>query len=429
LTRTRIAWTAGLALLLLLAVAAVLVVPRLLDEARLRAEAERRLGAALGVPVTIRGPVRFTAGATLEVDVAGVTIAGTTRAPDAPPLAYVERVRASVETASLVGGTLRIGEVRIEGPRLNLQVDAAGRGNWEGLGAGGEDGSPAREWTLAGLVVERAALRYTDARSGADYEVADASLRGGRVELPTPFELTTRLAARSGGAPLATVDLRTQVTADPERGRYAVSALSADARLAREAGPVPVRIGVPSLSYDAAADELHLQPSTLEVLDVRARVEGTARSLSAAPVAEFDVGVEPFDPRRLLQSLAIEVPPMAGPDALSRAALAGHARYAGERLELTQLAATLDDTKLAGRADVVLGTPIRWTLDLTADRLVADRYMKPEKLRDDSPVELPLDALRALHASGQLRVGELVASGVRLRDVVIDLGAEPEGKR
>src|SRR5512139_407406 len=147
--RTRIAWIAGFVLLLI--AAAIVVVPRLLDEARIRAEAERRLTAALGVPVTIRGPVRIRTGAWLEVDVRDVTIAGT-RGPDgaaAPPLAVIERIQASVESASLLTGPLRAGEVRVAGPRLHLHVDAAGRGNWEGLGGGpaANEAEP-RAWSL-----------------------------------------------------------------------------------------------------------------------------------------------------------------------------------------------------------------------------------------------------------------------------------------
>jgi AsmA protein len=422
-TRTRIAWTVGVLLLLVIA-AAVLLAPRLLGEARIRGEAERRLSEALGRPVTIRGPIRIDAGPKTRIDASDVTIAGGFAG--APPLLVLGRVQASVETASLLTGAPAIGEVRLDAPRIHLHVDRDGRTNWSGLGGGGtgEDAAAPATWSVAGLTIERGELRYTDARSGTDLSLHDWQLQAGRVALPEPFDLQTGFDARRGDAPLARVRLRTRVTADPVRDTYALHEADVDAELVREAGALPVTLVVDRLEYQGAAGTAGVRGLRVTTAGLALRVDGTASQLAGPPVVDAALAVEPFAPREVLRALGTAAPPMAGPGALERARLSARVNLRDGEVRISSLDAQLDDTRLTGTATVATAAPHRSIFDLAADRIVADRYLKPATPRDDSPVVLPLEFLRGLDVEGRLQVAELVAGGVTLRGLAIDLGAE-----
>jgi AsmA protein len=424
-TRTWIAWAAGS--LLLLAVVAVLVLPRLLDADRVRAEAERRASAALGRPVTI-GRLEFAGGPSLSIDARDVRVGGGL--PGAPPLLVAARVRASVAAASLVQGPLEIGAVVVDAPRIRLHVDRDGRGTWEGLG-GGAAGSapPARPWRLAGLTVVDGELRYTDARSGADVTIADWQVRTERVALPEPFALTTSFTARRGDAAVARVAIDTKVAADLGAQRYAFDDLRVDADLLRPAGEIAARLAAERVEYSAADGAASVRALDARSLGVNLRADATATQVATNPVVSARLQVAPFEPRAVLKALGVSLPPMAAADALSRAQLAGRLEYRDGIARVADLDATLDATKMTGAASVTASAPRTWSFDLAADRLDADRYLKPARLRDRSPVELPLEFMRGLDASGTLRVGELAAGGVRLRDVTVDLGAAARGKR
>lgn len=440
-TRTRIAWAVGLLLLLAIAAAALLV-PRVLDEQRLRAEAERRLTEALGRPVTIGGEVSIDAGTTTRVDASDVTIGGG--AAGMPPLLVLGRVQASIETASLLGGAPELDAVRLEAPRIHLHVDRDGRANWSGLGAapdgdiapqagaapdagnaskeGGASAAPA--WSIESLTIERGELRYTDERSGADFTLHDWHLKAGRVSLPEPFDVETRFEARRADASLGRVELRARVTADTGQARYVLENVDIDARLARDAGQLPVTLGAQRLDYAGATGTAGLRGLRATAAGLVLRADGTASQLATTPVVDATIATEPFSPRESMNALGVTAPPMAGPGALERAQVSVRVSVADGAARLSSLDARLDDTHLTGTGTATVATPRRWTFDLVADRILADRYAKPAALRDESPVVLPLEFVRGLDVAGTLRVGELVVAGVTLRDLSIDLGEE-----
>lgn len=451
-------WIVVAAVAVVLVLAALLLGPRLVGEARLRSEAESRLTALLGREVRIGGPVRVSTGATIEIDVTDVTIAreaagrfaaeagatdgragsGTPSATQPlPPLARIGRIRTSVAAASLIGGPIRIGRVHVEGAHVYLRVDADGRGNWEGLGAspvGAADSKPV-EWELDGVTVERSSLHWSDARSGSAWSLDDWNSDIGRVELPEPFDVKTSFQVRDAHGPRGRASVLARVTADLDAQRYAMDALTVEGVLNRETarGPgrgeasaaprptaLPVKLATAHLDYDGRAGTASLRELVADVAGLQVRADGTATDLASTARIAATVNTNTFEPRAVLQTLGVALPPMQGPGALARAEV--RARLTGDTgaLLLDGLDATLDDTRLTGRATRASGTG--WTLDLAADRVAVDRYLKPAKLRDKSPVLLPTDLLRSLDVQGTLRVGELVASGVRLKNVTIDLG-------
>jgi hypothetical protein len=424
---------AGLALLAILAIA---VGPRLVGEARLRAQVERRLTAALGRPVTVRGPVRVTTGVAIDVDVSGVTIQG---------LAEIQRVRASVTAASLVSGPLAIGVVRLDAPTIHLAVDPNGRGSWQGLGGAPDPQAPARAWTLDGLAIERGTLRYTDARDGTDLALVDWRADVGRVALPAPADVRTAFRVTSRGAALGRAELAARLVAAPAEGRYAIEALAAKGAFDRAGASHAFEVNADRAEYAGAAGTATLRALHARVLGVGIRADGRIESLATAPRVDATFATEPFAPRDVLAAFAVALPPMRGPDAFATASVRGRVSGRLDAPTLDALDATLDDTRLTGRASRVAGrvadanpkararvnatpdagAPTGWRFDLAADRLVVDRYLKPERLHDTSPVRLPLDLLKSLDVAGTLRVGELVASGVRLRNVTVDLDGAP----
>lgn len=425
----RLLWAGAIAGLLL--VVAAIVVSLLLDEQRVRHEIEQRLTALVGRPVAVRGAIDYGWVPTIAFELREVEIAGWPDARPATPLLALARVSGSVRAASLVSGRIEIGDVRLEGVRAVLAVDADGRRNWDGLfpdapATPGAPVEPPARWALASLAIVDAEVEYRDARDGTSYAFREARVELGRVELPEPFDLRVGGRAWVGDAERVQLALRGRAALDLEHSRYGLDDVAVSATLVRDR-PVPLELAAQRLEYASGeGGTAAIRALVANALGARAKLDLAAESLATTPRVSGALAVEPFAPREVAQALAVELPVMTAPDALSRADFAAQVAYGAGVLRLDQLQAGLDDTRLTGDVAVVL-EPRAWRFELAADRIVADRYLKPKKLRDRSPVELPLDFLRGMPATGRLRIGELEIEGTKLKGVTVDLGDVARG--
>lgn len=428
----RLHWAGALAVLLL--AIAVVALWQLLDERRVRSELEARLTALVGRPVSVRGPIEYTLVPALTFDVRGIEVAGAsgTGGGRGAPLLAIGRVQGSVRAGSLVSGRVDVGDVRLERVQALLAVDAAGRPNWTGLFPPGEPGGEgaALRWSLASVTLVDGALEYRDARDGSRYALRDWGLELGRVELPQPVDVRMRGRALVADAERVRFELRGQAAIDPEAGRHGIDDLVVEANVAREgAAPrMPVRLDARRIEYSAATGTAAVRRLVASALGATATLDLVAESLATTPRASGSIAIAPFAPRAVAEALAVRLPPTADPAVLARADFSGRIAYGSGLLRLDGVRAALDDTRLDG--DVVIALePREYRFELTADRIVADGYLKPKRLRDRTPVELPLDFLRGLPATGRLRIGELVLEGTRLKGVTVDLGDVARGAR
>src|SRR5690606_29325358 len=102
--------------------------------------------------------------------------------------------------------------------------------------------------------------------------------------------------------------------------------------------------------------------------------------------------------------------------------------YDSTRTALEDMRLALDDSTLTGSVGMQ-GESLRF--DLLVDRINIDRYLPPaeedEAAADEEgsldEVDLPLDVLRTLDASGNLAFGEAQFAGMTLTDATFMLGA------
>jgi AsmA protein len=96
----------------------------------------------------------------------------------------------------------------------------------------------------------------------------------------------------------------------------------------------------------------------------------------------------------------------------------------GKQTASSTFAATIDESTIKGKAGVARFDPPYYTFDLDVDRLDADRYLPKTDAKAKQP-EQPLDlsALKALNASGSVRIGSLKVSNVKASNVKLDIKA------
>lgn len=109
--------------------------------------------------------------------------------------------------------------------------------------------------------------------------------------------------------------------------------------------------------------------------------------------------------------------------------LAATVKADGQTLNVSPLSMKLDDSQIRGRVGIAHFDKPLYTFDLDIDRVNADRYAPPSDAKAAAPgpaKPLDLSALKALNATGSLRIGSLKYGKVQSSNIRIDLKADGE---
>lgn len=120
----------GLVAIVVILVVVVLVLPSIVPKDTLRAQIESQMESATGRDVTIAGDVGVSIIPSVELTLERVSIANAPGAAD-PNMVELGALRLKVGLFPLLGGELAVDEFVLDRPVIRLEVDAAGKPNWE----------------------------------------------------------------------------------------------------------------------------------------------------------------------------------------------------------------------------------------------------------------------------------------------------------
>jgi AsmA protein len=395
-------WVLGIAAAgVLLAVAAALIATLVIDPDRYKGEIESTVQGETGRPFVLEGHLRLTWFPWLGVRT-GAARLGNPPGAGGPDLLDWQSAQVRVRLLPLLlHRQLEVGRIRIVGADIRLRRGSDGRGSWDDLIARLESGSrtsatppaastgtrasAASPATLAGLDLEQSSLDYVDERSREHVSVAGWQLSVGPWSAGEPLSLSTSFVLHADGPGAGGLRL-------PPAG----VAVSLD---------VP-RLKVQATPLDAAAPRWSLQVGEAKLqgaVDASRKVAGqlTASGSLTAAVPSL---------RQLAHALGIGMPVLEDPAALGPLSLSGSWSYRAGALTVKPLSAKLDSTTITGW----VAYSGAWTFALRADQVDFGRYLTHSK--QQKPLELPVSALRALHAQGTLRLDRAQVDGTTLKD-------------
>lgn len=204
--------------LVLVLVAAVLILPGLIDWNDYKEQIAARVEALTGRTLVIAGDIRITLLPALALVVNDVALANMEGAT-AAQMVRLKSLEVRIALGPLLGGKFQVETVKLVEPVIELEILGDGRRNWDfaakrapeptaampadGVGKEGEpaasDGSQPSV-RLDNFTVENGALVFRDSRRGTIERVAELNARLVAQTLSGPFESSGRLVAR--GIPL-----------------------------------------------------------------------------------------------------------------------------------------------------------------------------------------------------------------------------------
>lgn len=323
----------GLVMLALVAVGLMLLIPT--EEIARRAAAQ--VEAITGRSLTIAGPVKASLWPGIAVSTGTVRLSNAEWA-GTDPMVEAAGLRIGLDTAALIGGTIRITGLELDSPVIRLQRHRDGRANWDltradagAPAAGGTGGGLPEGFSLAEAKLRNGSIRLEDAARGISHaltgieatlrlpdlaQAADLVLRADLNGQPITLDLSAtparallagnalrgRLALVAGGARM---DFDGDFSAQPLRAEGALHVNGSDrvalGRLLGQAMPdLPAGFGATSLKLDGRArllgqgDDLRLVlRDSLLVLDgTRLRLTADLNTGGARPQLDASITAE-----------------------------------------------------------------------------------------------------------------------------------------
>lgn len=192
-----------------------------------------------------------------------------------------------------------------------------------------------------------------------------------------------------------------------------------------------------TFKYDGAAGTAHVPVFEAAVLNVNASGNVDASDLNDKPSFKGKLTIAEFSPGQLLVKLGQELPEMRDGSALDSASLSATFDVKPNSAVISDLRATLDQSKLTGRVDVADIEKQALRFNLALDQIDVDRYLPPSAEESATPeegppldqMEIPAELIRGHDVVGNMTIGKLKAFDFNSTDVKIGITAQNDKLR
>jgi len=412
-----------------------------------------------GRELTIAGDLRPSFFPWAGISIGDVSLANATGFP-ADNFATMSSADIKVKILPLLKGELETSSIELHGLEMNLQRNADGTTNWDDLAnkestttTETEEGATAEvegnSTTLAalsvgGINVTGASVSWIDNLNSTDMKLSDFSLQTDAIELGKPFDLNSSFNVLSNSMGLQSkVNASTQVSVDLENQVYELTGLALDVDAAGDTlpnGALAASLGG-AVRAELVNETVDVSGLVLKTLGIELSADAKVTSINSDPIVVATAKSNTFNPSEVVKALGIELPVMADGSVMSEGALSMNINASPASVAIDNLVVRLDDSNITGSAAVpdlsAANPPVRF--DLALDAIDLDRYLPPvsESAGDeaadtastsassgDTPIELPLEALRNLDVAGSIQAGRIKAANLVTTDLVVPVEAK-----
>lgn len=420
---------------LLLAVAGLVVVlivaatlfALLFDPNDYREDIEQGVMEATGRDFSIEGDLSVSLFPWLAIEM-GKTTLGNAEGFSDEPFATFDKARLSVQVMPLLlRREISIGTAELDAFALNLEIRRDGRSNWQDLSDRSDaaeamedsqddaqtEARGARSFEFAGLQLSDAAMSYRDDQLGEAYSLSNLDITTGGVQRGKPISIVGGFDFEAQPADTkGRLDIETEIAFDTDAGLVSLADLTIDGSATGET-PLSFSFEAPAISLQTEAQNADIGTISFSIFDVEVEADIEPFSYAGEPTPKATISVDAFSPRSLMQTLNIEAPATADPNALGKLMIDAKANVSESAISLSELTLVLDDTTFRGTLVVPRSSNGTYRLDLVADSIDVNRYMEPAPEGAEAaeagatpPAEIPADLIRALNARGSVKVAE-----------------------
>ena len=357
------------------------------DANQYREEIEAAIEKFSGQAVRFHGPLdidlfpdlRFTAEEVQVIDKTGMS----------KELLSAEKASASINILPLLEKKIQIGTVLLRAPKIHLISDKTGRSNWDMATAQlretttqeeADDASSPFSLSVRGIELSDAEIVWDDRQKRQYVHLKELHLRAESPAVNAPMDIRVRGEASyaqaeddsMGMAFLAQGELRPDETFSQIELRDFSASLQIEHQ--KQLLPTLEILGGLSMDLDKGTAQITLQEAVMDELEIAADIH--VSDAHRSPQWRAELNSNTFNPRSLAQALHIDLPSFSQDKTLSSLQIKGRWRASEQWIELEEVAARMDDSRIKLHGRVALSEEHDTVLYAHLDHLVLDPYLE-----------------------------------------------------
>ncbi len=423
-----IKWVLGLvAVLAILLVLTVLLLPVFFDPNEHKIQIQNAATKQVGREVQLNGPIEWSVFPWIAINLNQVVIANE-QGFKGGYLAQVEQVAVRVKLLPLLSKQIKIGEVKLIRPDINLQVASSGTSNWQSLmttvtteDSSAEDSSTDLE--IKGIGVVDGKLSYTDGSTGMQLLMSEMTFSSDEIKAGAPTGMSLEALLEVPELKLkAEFNSRWQAQqlTEGDGPQFDFTEMKLDGQL----NGVPLEIYTPDkFKVDLATDELLINQLSINysAMQVNTSVKGAQISSDLSLLGEVEVN--DFSLTELFSDLGSPL------DNKAESQLSGMSGWAlnGDRLQLTQMKFELDESMITGDVDIKQLSQLKGQFNLSVNQMNLDNYVPIGTDEPDSREEGASSHSSAMdlgQLTGQIQMGQLQLAGVKMSEITLRVNTQ-----
>ena len=411
-----------IASLVVIIIAAILIIPRVVDVQKYKPELEKRIAQASGRTFSVSDDIRLSVFPWAGISFSDLQL-GNVKGFEEKDFLKIKSFEARIKLFPLLFKDIQVKKFILNEPRMVLVKNKDGRVNWElpkktaqakkdekiPAGKISETSLPITALWVEDFSVKNGEVLWIDHTSGTRKQVSNINLTLQEVSLDRPVQL--KFSAALDSRPVSI-----QGTVGP------VGNL--------QQKPVPMDVSLRALN------------------EITIRLKGALKNLMDSPGVELDLDVAEFSPRKIAavsgQTFPIQT---ADPNVLNRMTLNAHIKANSKKLSVSNGALGLDDSKLNFSMNASDFLKPAVTFDLNLDQINLDRYLPPttdkkssaeqqdqktesqkmevsKKSGHGGTTKVDYTPLRRLFLDGQLKIDRLIANKAKIQEVILKIRAK-----
>jgi AsmA protein len=393
-----------------LVIAVLLIAPAFIDIRDYKPQLEQKVTEATGRPFSVGDDLSLSLFPWAGISFSDLQL-GNPPGFSEKEIVTVKSFEVRVKLLPLISKDIQVKRFILNEPHITLVKNKNGQVNWAqpdtaSKNTAGEktaqaSKSPAAE---AGLPIK-------------DLTVAEFSIENGSITW-IDHTVDTRKEITALNLKLKDVSLERPVT------------LSFSALLDNQPLSIDGTVGPVGKDFKQAAIPLDLDIKALKELILK--LHGNVKNPASKPGIDMAVEIKAFSPRKLMAALNQAFPvATSDPDALGRVALKANLKGDQNKLTVSDGIFNLDESTLRFSLKASDFSRPNLAFDLNLDQINLDRYLPPKSEQQPAPSKktdpkkaTDYEPLRKLILDGRIKIGQLVASKAKIKDLLVQIKAK-----